>query len=102
MPDSLIIALIVTVLVAFGIYTYRVGRAVGGFVPFCRSILSTGPGRQVTIDLYIAITILCVWMVIDALEVGISLFWVALYIVIALFMASFGPLLYLLHRFLVT
>ncbi len=41
-------------------------------------------------------------MVYDAIEVGISLVWVSLYILIAVFMASFGPLLYLLHRFIVT
>ncbi len=94
-------ALLVIVIVAFALYTWRVGRAAGGYAPFIRSILSTGPGRQVTLDLYIATTILCIWMVYDALEVGISLAWVSLYILIAAFMASFGSLLYLLHRFLV-
>ena len=98
MPEILIGA----VIVAFALYTWRVGRDVGGYLPFIRSILSTGPGRQVKIDLYIATTILCIWMVFDAIEVGISLLWVSLYILIAVFMASFGPLLYLLHRFSVT
>ena len=98
MPEILIGA----VIVSFALYTWRVGRDVGGYLPFIRSILSTGPGRQVTIDLYIATTILCIWMVFDAIEVGISLLWVSLYILIAVFMASFGPLLYLLHRFSVT
>jgi len=93
---------ITVVIVLFGYYTWSVGRAVGGYRRFVRSILSTGPGRQVTIDLYIATTILCVLMVYDAIEVGISLAWVSLYILIAVFMASFGPLLYLLHRFIVT
>ena len=94
-------SLLVVVIVAFAIYTWRVGREAGGYARFIRNILSTGPGRQVTLDLYIATTILCIWMVYDALEVGISLVWVALYIGIAVFMASFGPLLYLLHRFVV-
>lgn len=94
--------ILVAVILAFGAYTYKVGRDAGGYLPFWRSILSTGPSRQVTIDLYIATTILCVLMVLDALEVGISMLWVAVYIVIAVFMASFGPLLYLLHRLIVT
>lgn len=97
----MIVTLLVIVIVAFAIYTWRVGREVGGYARFIRSILSTGPGRQVTLDLYIATTILCIWMIYDAIEVGISLVWVSLYILIALFMASFGPLLYLLHRFIV-
>lgn len=94
--------LLVIIIVTFGIYTYRVSRKAGGYIPFWRSLLRTSPSRQVTIDLYIATTILCVWMVFDAIEVGISLAWVTLYIVIAVFLASFGPLLYLLHRFIVT
>ena len=98
MPETFI----AIVIAAFALYTWRVGREAGGYLPFIRSILSTGPGRQVTIDLYIATTILCVWMVYDAIEVGISLLWVSLYILIAVFMASFGPLFYLLHRFIVT
>ncbi len=93
--------LIIAVIFAFGIYTYRVGRDIGGYMPFIRSVLGTGPSRQVVVDLYISTTILCVLMVYDALEVGISLAWVGLYILIAVFMASFGPLLYLLHRFVV-
>lgn len=97
----MIVTSLVIVIVAFALYTWRVGRDAGGYTRFIRSILSTGPGRQVTLDLYIATTILCIWMVYDALEVGISLAWVALYILVAVFMASFGPLLYLLHRFLV-
>lgn len=94
--------LITVTILAFGLYTWRIGREVGGYMPFIRSILSTGPSRQVTIDLYISLTILCAWMVHDAAEVGISMAWTALYIVIAVFMGSFGPLLYLLHRFIVT
>ncbi len=97
----MIVTLLALVIVAFALYTWRVGREVGGYARFIRSILSTGPGRQVTLDLYIATTILCIWMIYDAIEVGISLVWVSLYILIALFMASFGPLLYLLHRFIV-
>lgn len=94
--------LLIAVIASFGVYTYRVGRDAGGYLAFWRSILRTGPGRQVTLDLYIATAILCILMVVDAIEVGISLWWVSLYILIAAFMASFGPLLYLLHRFLVT
>ena len=93
--------IIIAVIIAFGVYTYRVGRDIGGYVPFIRSVMSTGPSRQVVVDLYISTTILCIWMIYDALEVGISMAWVTLYIVIAVFMASFGPLFYLLHRFLV-
>lgn len=94
--------ILAVVIIVFGIYTYRVGREAGGYIPFWRSILITGPGRQVTIDLYIAVTILCILMILDAMEVGISLLWVAVYIVVAAFMGSFGPLIYLLHRFLVS
>lgn len=97
----MIATLLAVVIVAFAFYTWRVGREAGGYARFIRGILATGPGRQVTLDLYIATTILCIWMVYDALEVGISLVWVTLYIGIAVFMASFGPLLYLLHRFLI-
>ena len=95
-------SLIVAVIIAFGIYTYRVGKEAGGYIPFCRILLKTGPGRQVAIDLYIAISILCVLMVYDAMQVGISWIWVTIYIGIAIVMGSFGPLLYLLHRFFVT
>lgn len=89
-----------SIILAFGLYTYKVGRESGGYVQFWRSILSTGPSRQVTIDLYISIAILCVVMITDAVEVGIPLHWVALYIILALFMGSFGPLFYLIHRLL--
>ena len=97
----MIIASIVVIIVLFGLYTYKVGNDVGGYVPFWRALLNNGPSKQVTIDLYIAITILCIWMIYDALEMGISLVWVGLYILVAVFMGSLGPLLYLLHRFLV-
>ena len=97
----MIIASIVVIIFLFGLYTYKVGNDVGGYVPFWRALLKSGPSKQVTIDLYIAITILCIWMVYDALEMGISLVWVGLYILVAVFMGSFGPLLYLLHRFLI-
>lgn len=97
----MIVTLLVIVIIAFAIHTWRVGREVGGYARFTRSILSTGPGRQVTLDLYIASTILCIWMIYDVLEVGISLVRVSLYIVIAVFLVSFGPLRYLPHRFLV-
>ena len=95
-------ALLIVVIIGFGIYTFRIGRKAGGYMAFCRSILKTGPSRQVAVDLYIAITLLCIIMVYDAIEVGISLVWVTLYIIISIFMGSFGPLLYLLHRFIVT
>lgn len=95
-------SIILVVIFAFGAYTYRVGKEVGGYLPFWRNILSKGPSRQVTIDLYISTTILCVFMVLDAPKVGISLVWVFLYVVVAVFMGSFGPLLYLLHRVVVT
>ena len=97
----MLVTLIGIVIVLFGIYTYKIGRDVGGYGPFMKSVLSIGPGRQVVVDLFISLTMICVWMVIDAIRVGISLAWVALYIVIAIFMGSFGPLFYLLHRFLV-
>ena len=97
----MIVSLLVVVIDAFALYAWRVGRDAGGYRHFIRSILSTGPGRQVALDLCIATTILCVWMVHEALEVGISLARVSLYILVAVFIASFGPLLYLLRRFLV-
>ncbi|MBT8422034.1 MAG: hypothetical protein KJP03_02855 [Gammaproteobacteria bacterium] len=34
-------ALLVIVIVAFGAYTYRVGRNIGGYIPFIRTVLST-------------------------------------------------------------
>lgn len=52
--------LLIAVVICFGVYTYRVGRKVGGYQAFWRSILATGPGQQVTIDFYIATTILCI------------------------------------------
>lgn len=99
--ERIIAAAIAVVIIAFGVYTYRVGRAAGGYAGFWRQLWSSGPARQVTVDLYIAVSILCGLMVVDALREGISLAWVALYILVAIFMGSFGPLLYLLHRVLV-
>ncbi len=87
------------VIVALALCTWRAGHAAGGDAPFIRNTLSIGPGRQVTLDPCIATTILCAWMAYAPLEVGISPPWALPCIVIAVFMTSFAPLLYLLHRF---
>ena len=91
-------AILILVTIGFAIYTYKAGHDAGGYVGFWKSVWKRSASRQVVIDLYIAVTILSVWMIYDSTQVGISKIWVAVYLIVSLFMGSFGILFYLIHR----
>lgn len=53
---------------------------------------------QILVDLYIACSLLAVWMVRDARARGKSVASVVPFLILTLLLASMGPLLYLLFR----
>lgn len=66
-----------------------------GFIGMFETLLSTWSGVQVLADLSIALTMILVWMVVDARRRGIA----ALpFIVATLALGSIGPLAYLVRR----
>jgi hypothetical protein len=82
------------VLAAFGAFTaYAIGSY--GYVGYFQTLLSNLPGAHVSADVVIALTLVFIWMSIDAKERGLP-FW--RYAVAGLFFGSVGPLAYLIHR----
>jgi hypothetical protein len=69
--------------------------AVHGYLGLFETLLATPAGIQVTLDLAIAVALALVWMRQDAKERGLP-FW--RYAVVSVFLGSFGPLAYLIHR----
>ncbi len=79
---------------ALGVLTVLALRDVGYFGILEPHFQSWGAG-QVFLDLVIACTLACVWMVSDARERGLNA-WP--FVGLTLVAGSFGPLLYLLQR----
>lgn len=94
----MVTAILILITIAFAVYTYQAGHDAGGYVRFWKSAWKRPASRQVVIDLYIAVTILAVWMIYDSTQVGISKLFIAVYLLISVFMGSFGILFYLIHR----
>jgi hypothetical protein len=86
------IALLLVVLVAFGALS-ALALAQVGYVGLFAYQLGHVAGVQVLVDLAVALTLVCAWMVVDARRTGRNPWpWV---VATALF-GSFGPLGYLL------
>ncbi len=88
-------SLTLTVIILFGAYSlvpvYQFGYA-GVF----RETFANSATTQVSLDLIIALSLICAWMWTDAKQNG----WSPIpFIVITIVAGSFGPLLYLLRRF---
>jgi hypothetical protein len=66
-----------------------------GIVGYVQVLLSNLATIHVTMDVCIALTLVFVWMSIDAKERALP-FW--RYAVLGLFLGSVGPLAYLIHR----
>ena len=86
--------LILTVIVLFGAYSlvpvYQFGY--GGVF---RESFANSATTQVSLDLIIALSLICTWMWADARQNG----WSPIpFIIITVVAGSFGPLLYLLRR----
>jgi hypothetical protein len=86
--------LLIVTIAAFAVLTAFALRD-HGFVGIFQWQLSTWAGRQVLVDLCIALTLVLIWLLRDAKALGRNPWpWVAL----TLAAGSFGPLLYLLTR----
>jgi len=92
MPRSSILLVLVTLSFA-ALSTIALLDA--GYVGIIRPHFQSWAGAQVFADLVILAVMVCVWMRRDAAARGISP-WP--FILITLFLGSFGPLLYLLRR----
>lgn len=88
------IVLLVLVLAGFGAFT---GYAIAsyGYLGYFEALLSSLPGAHVGVDAVIALTLVFVWMSIDAKERGLP-FW--RYAAAGVLFGSVGPLAYLIHR----
>ena len=91
MAKTLLLAL---VLAAFSVLSFE-AIATYGYIGYFRALLSDLPGVHVTADVVIALSLVFVWMSIDAKERGLP-FW--RYAVLGVFLGSVGPLAYLIHR----
>ena len=86
--------LLLVILAAFGVLTALAVRD-HGYLGIFTWQLSTYAGRQVLVDLCIALSLVLIWLWRDAKSSGRNPWpWVAL----TLAAGSFGPLLYLLAR----
>jgi len=85
---------LVTVIVGFGVLS-ALALADVGYLGILEPHFRSWGGAQVFTDLVIALSLICIWMLIDARERGLSA-WP--FIVITLVLGSFGPLLYLVAR----
>ena len=86
--------LLASVLAAFGILTFE-AIATYGYIGYFQQLLANLAGIHVTADAVIALTLVFVWMSIDAKERGLP-FW--RYAALGLVLGSVGPLAYLIHR----
>jgi hypothetical protein len=87
-------ALLALVLAAFSVLTFE-AIATYGYVGYFRELFSNLASVHVSADVFIALTLVFVWMSIDAKERGLP-FW--RYAALGLFLGSAGPLAYLIHR----
>ena len=86
--------LLVVVLVAFSALTFE-AIATYGYIGYFQALLSNLASVHVSADVFIALTLVFIWMSIDAKERGLP-FW--RYAVAGFFFGSVGPLAYLIHR----
>ena len=84
--------LLIAVLLAFGALT-SLALVEHGYLGIIAYHLPSSAGWQVGTDLVIVCTLAMIWMVVDARRTGRNP-WP--YVVITVFLGSFGPLLYLL------
>jgi Terpene cyclase DEP1 len=86
--------LILTVIILFGAYSL-VPVYQFGFAGVFREAFANSATTQVSLDLIIALSLICTWMWADASHNG----WSPIpFIVVTVVAGSFGPLLYLLRR----
>jgi hypothetical protein len=86
--------LLVVVLVAFSALTLE-AITTYGYIGYFQALFSNLASVHVTADVFIALTLVFIWMSIDAKERGLP-FW--RYAVAGIFLGSAGPLAYLIHR----
>ena len=91
MTKTLVLGL---VLAAFSVLTFE-AIATYGYVGYFEALLSNLPGIHVSADVFIALTLVFIWMSIDARERSLP-FW--RYAILGLLFGSVGPLAYLIHR----
>lgn len=83
------------VLIGFSAFTaYAIYQH--GYVGFFEQLLANAATVQAFLDLIIALSLVIVWMWVDARERGVS---AIPYIALTLALGSVGPLLYLVRRF---
>lgn len=87
--------LVGSVIVAFGAYS-AIPLYEYGYLGFLRLALSNSATIQVALDLTIALTLVLVWLWRDARQRGMS---PLPFLLLTLFVGSFGPLFYLWRRF---
>lgn len=88
------LALLTVVIALFSVLTVLALTDVG-YLGIFEPHFQTWGGGQVFADLVIVCTLACIWMLSDARTSGVSA-WP--FLVITLFLGSFGPLLYLVAR----
>lgn len=82
------------VLTGFSALTFH-AIATYGYIGYFQVLLSNLASIHVSVDVLIALTLVFIWMSVDARERGLP-FW--RYAVAGLFFGSVGPLAYLIHR----
>ena len=82
------------VLTGFSALTFY-AIATYGYVGYFQVLFSNLASVHLSVDIFIALTLVFVWMSVDARERGLP-FW--RYAVAGLFFGSVGPLAYLIHR----
>jgi hypothetical protein len=82
------------VLTGFSALTFQ-AIATYGYLGYFEVLFANLASIHVTVDVVIALTLVFVWMSVDARERGLP-FW--RYAVAGLFFGSVGPLAYLIHR----
>jgi len=87
-------ALLALVLAGFSVLTFE-AIATYGYIGYFQALFSNLASIHVSADVLIALTLVFVWMSIDAKERGLP-FW--RYAALGFFLGSVGPLAYLIHR----
>jgi hypothetical protein len=85
---------LIAVLVGFSVQTAH-ALVTLGYVGFFEQLLGTLAGRQATVDIVIACSLVLFWLVDDARARGRA--WLP-YAALTLVLGSIGPLAYLIHR----
>jgi hypothetical protein len=82
------------VLIGFSALTVH-AIATYGYIGYFQVLFSNLASIHLSVDIFIALTLVFVWMSVDARERGLP-FW--RYAAAGLFFGSVGPLAYLIHR----